>query len=714
MPTLGECTNEKDLLIVLESLRQERLNSRREFETIWWNNIALVAGDHYTYWEPNQGNFVLPPKEDHEVRLVLNQARVVARTELAKVLKSRPIMEVMANSSDETDIAAARVGRFALEAAEWKFKLRKHRKTAMWWTILCGCACVYTGWDPDDARDGQMEFLIDPNTNEPVFNPNRIEELENQATEGVIDLTREQWPLGDLCYKVYSPFQMLPDDTVLEFEDVKDMIVTDVVDLDIAKSQWGRKARDLSPDLVSPGNMGQRFLRRVGLGDFPYSGVGNKTAKQVVQVHTWWLPPNVYKSRLLKDGIMIRWANGHQQLEVSRPFPYADGVLPFAFFTHIPNAISLWPDAVMTDIRPINLELDKTISQLLENRDYMLNPMWAIAAQSQVKPIKSQPGGEVRYVYVRDVPPPSPIPGTPMPTQIENLVVGLRDQILDISGQGEISRGRLPSGVRAGNMMAYLQEEDETKLATTVEGFEDAVANMGSQTLSRYAQYYHHERLLRAYKPGGQADVRKFKGADLKNNTDVNVVAGSALPKLKSARQAYVMQLAELGIETDPKRIKDMLELGEGEPDEVDLAFAQAERENEIMRASATHGVSVGQEARQEITQLGVLEGQDAMPTQSPTPESAAVPVKEWHNHEAHLKRHIRFMMTVEFEKLTDSHPDIVRLFDEHVTMHQQKLQEQQAAQLQMMLAARGGPEGAVPPEGTQPADAGGGAAQRS
>jgi hypothetical protein len=353
--------------------------------------------------------------------------------------------------------------------------------------------------------------------------------------------------------------------------------------------------------------------------------------------------------------------------------------------------------------------------------------------------IKSQPGGMLKYVHVRDVPPPDQIPGVPLPAQIENLVVGLRDMLLDVSGMGEVSRGRVPSGVRAGNMLAFLQEEDETKIGPIIEEYEDSIARMAMLTLSRYSQFYTNQRILRAYKPGGRSDVRKFKGADLKNNTDVVVQAGSALPKLKSAKQQYILQLVELGIEKDPKRIKDFLELGGGEPDEVDMAYAQADRENDLMLRGAQQQLDKDEEglfskppapdpmaadpATAGIEGAPSMDGmppdpmmaqrqaEEATPAGAPPlniqegaqPSSFAVPVKTWHLHEAHVQRHRRVMMGAEFEKLALTHPDVVRIFDEHIAMHEKAIQEAQMAQMQMMLAAQGGPAKTAPAQQAQP-----------
>src|SRR5215467_4943627 len=226
---IAEAKNYDDLVVALESARQRRLNIRRGHEMTWWNSIALVNGDHYATWNPSlaqfedkdpfwsvgQGNPAKKPK------LVINHALTVARTELSKLIKSRPIMEIIANSDEGVDIAAAKVGRSALDFAEWKFKLAKLRKDALWWMIQTGLGAIYVGYDPTDDNAGEYTFLIDPATGDPVFLPRREKELHAMYDRGEIEeLKTEKYPLGDLEYKVFSPFQLLPDETALDWESI--------------------------------------------------------------------------------------------------------------------------------------------------------------------------------------------------------------------------------------------------------------------------------------------------------------------------------------------------------------------------------------------------------------------------------------------------------------------------------------------------------------
>ena len=696
---IGEARSDKDLLQAVEEARKRRVEMRRGWETYWWNNIALVSGDHSARWDPHLSKFedrdtYFQDLEGKKPKLVINHALTVGRTELAKLTKARPIMEILANSDESVDISAAKVGRAALDYAEWKFRLHRKRKNALWWMIQTGLGAMYVGWDYLNDKAGFMEFVIDPTTGDPVFDPRRLRELKDMHEHGELDddLQVERYPLGEIEYKVYSPFQLLPDETKLELSEINDLITTEVQDVDIINGIYNKK---LSPSGdLQLGVMEQRIMATAGL--IPNMNSLNSKVANGLRVHTFWLLPNTYRgNKYLENGKMIRWTDQMETLDLTNVFPYDDGRMPFVFFQHIPTSVSIWPDCIMTHIRGPNLEIDKTVSQLIENKDYMANPMWLIATQHKVKgEVKNVAGAIVRYRHVPNIPPPAPVPGMQMPQQVENLIQELANQILDISGQSEVARGKVPPGVRSGVAVAYLQEEDDTKLAPTIENMEQEIALMGSLTLERFQQFYTFERTIRFYRRDGIFDVRKFKGADLKNNTDVLCQSGSAMPRMKAARQQYVLELVSLGIISDPKQIQDMLELGEGEPDDVDKAISQANRENNMM----LHGVWAGQTK-------AVGEHADTADEFKKLP--TAIPVKAWHNHQVHIARHTSIMMDEEFDRLQITNPEIVRLFDEHLAMHQQMLQQQQAAQAMQLQAAKGAPDGPpTPAGGAQPAPA--------
>ena len=684
---IGEVNNKESLLDALKSQVNSRTEKRRPYEAIWWDNLALVAGDHYTRFDPTLAVFSDrdPQMSDanKRPRMVINQSLSVYRTELAKLTKNHPIVEVIANSDEAEDLAATKVGKSVLSAMEWKFKLPANRKEVLSWVIQTGLGAHYVGWDHLNADQGEFEFTIDPTTGEPAFNPERIREIKEEAQENGTEAVVEKYPLGELDFKVYGPFQLLPQDIATNFTQLKDIITTEVADIDVVRDVYGRVADALNPEQVGVGPMEERILSRVGLGSHPR----NQESDEAVCVYTFWLLPNIYRrNSFLRNGLYVRWAQ--DKILEYQEFPYDDARLPFAFYQHIPAPTSIWPDCVVNHIRELNLEIDKTISQLVANKDYMANPMWRVASQHRIKgEIKNVAGSILKYVHSQNIPPPEPIQGLQMPSQVENLVELMRAQILEISGQSDISRGTMPTGVRSGAQVAYLQEEDDSKIAPTVGNLEEAIALEGSLILSRVSQYYHTRRIMRFYRRDGEFDVVKFKGSDLKNNTDVICQAGSAMPKSKAARQQYVLQLVELGVLTDPRKIEDMLELGEGEPNLEDLQIAMANRENNLM----LEGVAMA-----TYDERG-----DLAPNQN---APVAVPVFKWHNHKVHLEQHYRFMSSEEMDRLRVTHPEITRLFDEHTAQHEQQQAAAAQEQMQMLEAAKGAPGGQ--PAGQQPTSA--------
>jgi hypothetical protein len=699
---IGECTRDSDLLAALETARERRLNHRRGWEIVWWNNIALVAGDHYATWDPMRALYVdrdpafdpVTDAKEKKPRMVINHALSVARTELSKLTKSKPITDVIANSDDPQDLAATKVGRSALDYAEWKFKLPRLRKQALWWMIQTGLGALYVGWDSHDERAGSLSYIVDPATGDPTFSPVRKREIQALVDEGTLDAAPEvNFPLGEVEFKVYSPFQLFPDETALDFEEIRDLITTEVADVDVVKGLYGRAARDIGPEQVNLGTMDQRASQTSGWANWRDPGSQQDNA---CYIHTFWLLPQTYRgNKYLEGGKYVRWCQ-NRIIDSSPGFPFQDGRMPFVFFQHIPQAVSIWPDTVINHIRGPNLEIDKIVSQLVEAKDYMANPMWRVATQQKVKgQIKAAAGSILRYVHVPNVPPPEPIQGLEMPQQVESLLAGLREQIMEISGQSEVAHGNVPTGVRSGVAVAYLQEEDDTKIAPTIENMEFAIALEGSLTLERFSQFYVVERIIQFYRPDGRFDAMKFKGANLKDNTQVICQAGSAMPRSKAAKQQYTLELVSLGILTDPEQIEEQLDIGSGAPSVKDMNVHQAIRENNIM----LHGLSMG------MFHLS----RDASPEETQQTVSAAVPVKAWQDHATHIEHHTMQMMDEEFDRLSISHPGIVRLFDEHVAMHQKMMADQQAAMAQAQAAAKGAPEGAggIPAGNGGPPDAG-------
>jgi len=607
---------------------------RNPLEGQWWENLATYLGDLWVEWDPHRRRLWEPQrKPDHRVRIPINLAKPAVRTELAKLTKNRPIVDVLAAGTDTKSLNSAEVGDKILnQYAERRFNLPKVRRHALQWTTICGTGAMFV--DYDDTLEDPIEVY--EMNGKAIFDQRVIRAQEQQEKKGKRKgkMSKGSWKQGDLVVKALPPMGLIYDFSALHLEDAWWCIVTEVEDIELAERRWGVKPD--ADDDAEPGVLEKRLLQRFDVTRTmtPQSPKGQLRAT----IHRLFVKPN---HPWFPKGAHIVFTEN--KLLKAENFPFAHGMLPVVAMGHVPIPTSQYGGSVIEDVKPAVLELSKTESQLLENRNMVANPPWLVPEQTRVEEdsVQNKPGMKLRYMHVPNVPPPAPIQMPDMPQYVKDLPELLVRHIQEMTGQGETSQGRVPPGARSGVAIAYLQEEDDTKLGPTVQEFEECIERTSELVLYTIAEKYDITRTITIYpKRGGEPEVFDFYGEMLTGCNGVSVQAGSALPRSKAAKQQFILDLWDRKLEQDPRKVRQMLELAEGEPDEWDIDLDQAERENRKME-----------------------QGLD-------------VEVKEWQNHPAHLYQHHRQMKSAEYEDWPEERQSI---FEEHCRQHEEQVRNQQA-----------------------------------
>lgn len=637
----------------LISLRDDVTSRRSIWEGVWWENIATYTGDLWTEWNPYQKKLTTPvAKPDHRVRLPINLAQPAVRTELAKLTKNRPVPNVLAKSAEESDVNAADVGDKLLNNyAERQFHLPRVRRRMLQWVLMCGLGGIFVDWD--ETLGDHLDFYVDSEGN-PVLDPRVIEQYDGMKKSDLKDLgiRRNTTPIGEVVVEEISPMAFGWDQSKNYIENAWWVIIDQVMDVEEVNRRWG--VRPEADGNAVPGVIEQRMLSQF---DFTNRLVVRPiNAQNLCIVHRMYIRPG---HSWFPDGAHIAFTD--QQIVKQEPFPFRHGELPLSVMGHIPLPIGQYAMSILQQLRGPVLETSRTVSQLIENRNLMANPPWAIPRQLQIRgrTIQNKPGLRLEYTHIPNVPAPQPVRMPDMPAYVRELIPTFREFINLISGQGETSQGQVPAGARSGVAIAYLQEADDTRLGPTVQEYEETIERFSSQLLAVIAQYYTIKRTISLYRRNAEPEVFDFEGSMLAGNTQVVVQAGSALPRSKAAKQQFILDLWDRRIEQDPRKVRQYLELAEGEADEWEIDLQQAERENKRM-----------------------LMGERPS-------------ILEWYNHPAHHYEHRRFMKTQDFENLP---PEIQRIFMDHDAIHTlfEKRQQMEMAAQQAMMA--GGP-GAPPPD---------------
>jgi hypothetical protein len=633
---------------------------RRGHELMWWEQLCVYAGDLWVEYNPHSGRLMEVPAPDHKVRLPINLVNPTVRTEYAKLLKNRPLAECVARSDDKNDLDAAKMGDKILNHyVEKQFDMLSVRREALIWALTCGLGAIFVDYDPNAM--GEIEVMVGPDGS-PVFDPEAIKQAQQFYKDQKHAPKTITIPQGDLRVEAVGPMNWGWDFSKRNPRKAKWCYITEVYDALEVEQRWGVEVEVHDSD-VQANLLERRILERADLTSYTATkgSLTNPTSQDLVKVHRMFVLPG---HKYFPQGAEIVFTD-HEFIDASK-FPFGHNRLPISCMGHIPFPSSNYPLSVVSQIRDPNLELAKTESQMVENRNLMGNPPWVFYKQHNIPEgkIVNKPGLQIEVDYRPNMPDPHPVEMPDLPQYVKDLPTLLETHIQTIAGQGETAQGRVPPGARSGVAIAYLQEEDDTKLGPTVGEYEEMIERVAWQQLHLIAERYDAPRTARIPRPHALPDVFDFIGSMLSGVAAVQVQAGSALPRSKAARQQFFMDLYSMGAETDPRKLKQELELGEGEPDPIAKDEMQAERENDLMETGKM------------------------------------APVKDWFNHEVHIRIHRDYMKSVDYEVLP---PELQDIFDQHDAMHQRYLTgAAQAGQVGIPTPGQGDPT--VQPPGGLPA----------
>jgi hypothetical protein len=351
---------------------------------------------------------------------------------------------------------------------------------------------------------------------------------------------------------------------------------------------------------------------------------------------------------------------GNQVVQRVDEYPYPHGEFPFSKFDHIQTG-KFYSDSVVTDLIPLQRELNRTRSQIIESKNLMAKPK-LLAPKGSIDPrkITSEPGQVV--LYNPGFAEPKPLPMQSLPPYVLQEVDRLIQDMDDVSGQHEISRGQNPSQVTAFSALSYLQDQDESKLSASVASVEELVEKMGRQYLKLVVNYWDLPRTVRVVGKDKMVDAAAWKGSDLRGNTDFRVEAGSAVPLSKQQKQAFLLDLVKIGA-LDPAKLFEMLDMNDIQEanEEVLVDKHQAMRENMLMM-----------EMGEQVPLEAINPQPDPLTGQAMTPQIPQIFLPHsFDNHEAHVEYHNNFRKSQEF----DAAPEQVKqLFEYHVMNHQMAL----------------------------------------
>lgn len=598
---------------VRTKLEERRSNaSRAANEATWITNIAYLCGIDSVEFDAQTRQFRAVnslPKAINKSRVHVNKVLPTIQNKLAKLCKSQPRWDVRPKSSDDQDKESARLGKSVI-LQDWDYcKIAQKRQNLFLWAMECGHAYLKVSWD---TSLGPKELKPTGDESRPV----------------------EMITMGDKRVDICSPFQCFPDPLARDWDEVQDFIEAKIRPLSYFIDQYPERGSLVKQEECWLNSLS--YEMRINSFNSTGSDSGSSLAlpNTAIEISYYEKPSKKHP--------------GGRHIITSNGVKLKDGVLPideipFVKFDDIKVGGKFNSESTITHIRPMQDQYNrnKSLKAAFLNRTLMGKYISARGHGLAAEAFNDQSGEVLEYDPLPSGDKPEVLQTPNMPQYVFQEDDSLINDINDVSGINQVSRGQLPSSSIPAIGMQMLVEQDDTRIGVQTENHEYSYADLGRMLLKFTAKYYTDDRLLKEAGKNFDYIVKNFKGEDLRDNFDVHVIRGSTIPGSKVLERENIVNLHQggyFGNPQDPKVLENvlsMLEFGdEFEP----------WKKHSLVMASIQKGIDM-------------IESKTIKP-----------PVSEFDNHTLWIQELDDYRLSDRFERLSDIQKSLVlEVMNDHV-----------------------------------------------
>src|SRR5215831_573678 len=352
--------SDQDVTRDLDEKYRQAKASRRMLQPQWFMSLAFYQNRQ---WLAFAGDRLIEPRglsDPGRITETENRITGMVRTELSKMTKTRPVWIATPQSADEEDTNAAALSEQIMRYMWSHLGMRKLALKALEWSRICGTGFMKCLWDP--TIGDPVDVLVRPDgglmtdeTGKTMRGDPRVAQAFAEATGA--EVASKRIAPGDLKVESPSPFAMFIDPMCDVFEDAEWLIEETVRSVDYVKRRYPDKAAGLKPDAVaSPGLVEAQLMGSMTAG-MTYKGI---------RLREYWCKPNTDHP----NGCRVVYSQGRILAQDENPFD----AMPYVSLTGIPVPGRVWGMGIVELLQGSQTELNKTLSQMSENRNRIGNP----------------------------------------------------------------------------------------------------------------------------------------------------------------------------------------------------------------------------------------------------------------------------------------------------------------------------------------------------
>jgi len=635
-------SDEEVKLLITDIINKRRQSmSRIMLERTWFRNILYYLGEQWIQWYVEQNSFKKRYRKSTIPTPVTNRIRDAVRSEKALILNKDYVPRVWPNSEQPEDKEASRTGELILRDMDLRNdqEFKEDIDDVALWMLLCGTAFMRSFPDMD-------------------------------AGDYAIDNNGEFLKTGDVVSRAASPFSMILDQMGIKLRDKRYVGIISLKDKEWVEDTFKIKINSASSKLD---NQYLHTLEKYVGNVSPWKSAGitsslydNELEEKVEFKEIEFKPTRKFPYGryvvMANDDVII---NIDKMPLINKKNP-SDWMYSFTDFHYNKTTGRFWSDAFVNDLISPQNSINSIDQALVMNRRSLGRPRVTLPINCKIERINEQGQSFLAIRYdprVTAGQAPKFDNGLPLPNQVlierEHQEKALQDAAGDPKN---IMRGHVPTAGASGYLVDVLQESAESSHSPDIMRFYRSLTRVYRKRLLLARDIYTESRIIKIKGPNNEIQIKKFKGADIRNNTDVRLELTSGVFKTKASEAHALLNLMQTGmIQLDPvtqRKVLNRLGFAELSVDKNDVHTKRAEKEE--MNASAG-----------DVTTLFVT---------SPDPQTGEVdldfdrakvvnhdPLFKFDDHAIHYESHTRFILSDEFKALS---PEVSAIFMAHTELH--------------------------------------------
>lgn len=530
----------------LREKRKEVDNLRRADVAQWAQNRAFYLGHQWVYWNQT-GNRLETIGTDpstmprYKVRLTSNVILPAVQQLVAQMTKTRPTIRAVPDSGANRDVKAAEMAERLFEYWWDSLGLDAKLMSAMTNAQISGGYWVLS-WDALAGKS--MKVMMDPQSQSPIWDEEladgfrddvrQIAEQLGIAYNELIPMFEQTFYVGDVDVKVLAAENVWLDPTKNNWQDCEWVICKYAMSVDEVQARFKKKGITANANTSDQKPAIQYTAGKTGAEDMP---------PNVREVFYLYHRPTASMPR----GKVVAWIEDPNEILFQSDWDLPFNQLPVVKFPGIERPGSVLDEARITHARPIQKEINTTISGIAMHKNLTMKPQMIAPVGSLRQKLSDEPGVVLEYNPIQgNVPEWRQIPA--LPAYVFEHLGQMQARIDRLFNIMPTERGQLPARTDSGQLVELVQEAVADQLAPEIRRMEDALARAGDILVAFAQKYYAEPRLLRIKGPGGGMQVRKFMNQDLAGGFGFQAEAGSGLPRTRAGQFQQIKEMMELGV----------------------------------------------------------------------------------------------------------------------------------------------------------------------